>query len=167
MGQISPFETIYGPFWTMDEVEYRLQPYLTRSEGRNRPSKGVPKMACFGPYFGPYFGGSWRVLGQGTEVLTTQRAIARDKQTNGAYPRSMDLRGPKPCTLGGSKMDLKRVIGRVGTRVPDTSKREVFVTIGAPRWQMGIPCLGGSRSSPKRGPRRTPFEAPKHPILTL
>jgi len=38
----------------------------------------------------------------------------------------MDLRGPKPCTLGWSQKDLRRVIGRVGTRPKDTSNREVL-----------------------------------------
>lgn len=99
-------------------------------------------MTCFGPYFGPYFGGSWRVLGQGTEVLTTQRAIARDKQTNGAYPQTMDLRGPRPCTLGGSKMDLKRVIGRVGTRPQDTSNREVLATSSTEKVSNWNPVFG-------------------------
>jgi len=66
IGQISPFETINGPFWTMNWGQIPFVRLETRSEGRNRPSKGVPKMACFGPYFGPYFGGSWRVLGQDT-----------------------------------------------------------------------------------------------------
>jgi len=83
------------------------------------------------------------------------------------YPQTMDLRGPKPCTLGGSQKDLQRVIGRVGTRPPDTSKREVFVTCGAWVCQMGIPYLGGSRTRSRRGPQGTPSEAPKHPILTL
>ncbi len=84
-------------------------------------------------------------------------------------PRSMDMRGPKTCTLGESKMDLKRVIGRVGTRPPISSKWAylpiVRCDIVPSKGILDHTYFEWSRTCPKRGPQMDPFEGSKTPHL--